>query len=339
MSTMTAPSTGTATTTTPTTYGERLIGGEARLAVSPICLGILPFGTTVDEETSFAILDRFVEAGGTFLDTSNNYAFWVGTGDESETVLGRWLAERGTRDDVVIATKVGARPRNQGAGLEDAEGLSAAAIRAGLAGSLRRLGTDHVDLYYAHIEDRSVPLAETMGTFGALTREGLVRAVGVSNHTAWRVERASAIARADGWDGYTAIQLRYSYVQPRSGPSLEAGGHVHASPEMVDYVASQPDVTLLAYSSLLSGAYTRRDKTLPPAYDHPGVGARLAALRSVSDDLGATPNQVVLSWLMGGAPAILPIVGVSSVAQLDEVMAARDIVLDAEARSRLDTVV
>jgi len=98
-------------------------------------------------------------------------------------------------------------------------------------------------------------------------------------------------------------------------------------------------VTLLAYSSLLSGAYTRRDKALPPAYDHPGVAARLAALRSVADDLGATPNQVVLSWLMGGAPAILPIVGVSSVAQLDEAMAARDIVLDAETRSRLDTAV
>lgn len=134
---------------------QRRIGGPTGPLAGALCLGALPFGTSVDEKTSFAILDRFVEAGGNVIDTANNYVFWLPgtTGDESETTVGRWMASRGVRDDVLISTKGGARPTVPGTGLETAEGLSAGAIGKAAADSLRRLGTDRIDLYWTHIGD------------------------------------------------------------------------------------------------------------------------------------------------------------------------------------------
>jgi aryl-alcohol dehydrogenase-like predicted oxidoreductase len=306
--------------------------------VSALALGAMFFGTTVDEATSFAILDRFVEAGGTLIDTADNYAFWVdgGAGGESEALLGRWLASRGVRDQVVLSTKVGAQPTVPGTTWsETGEGLSAGAIRSAVEGSLKRLGTDHTDVYWAHVEDRSVPLDETLGAFSALVDEGTTRVLGVSNHATWLVERARALARARSWPAYSCLQYRYSYLRPRTDIPL-GGGHTHAGDELLDYVRTEPDLTLWVYTALLSGAYTRTDKPLAAPYDHPGTANRLTALREVAADVGATPNQVVLSWLMGGDPPMLPIVGVSSVAQLDEVLAATDVTLDEEHRRRLD---
>jgi aryl-alcohol dehydrogenase-like predicted oxidoreductase len=316
---------------------RRVIGGNAGIEVSALCLGALGLGTYVDEETSFAILDRFTAAGGTLIDTADNYCFWEpgSAGDESEALLGRWLAARGTRDQVHLATKFGARPTRPGGTLDDAEGLSAAAARDALAGSLRRLGTDRVDLYYPHIEDRSVPLAETVEALDGLVRSGEVRALGVSNHPAWRIERARALAAAAGHTPYTCVQLRYSYLQPRFDMPFPEAGHTHVTPELLDYVREE-DLTLLAYGSLLFGAYTRTDKELSAAYDHPGTPRRLAALREVAKEAGATPNQVVLAWLTGGTPSVLPIVGVSSVAQLDEAIEAMDLTLTPDQRARLD---
>ncbi|MCW2870405.1 aldo/keto reductase [Actinacidiphila oryziradicis] len=318
---------------------RRRIGGTDGIEVSALCLGALPLGTYVDEKTSFAILDRFVEAGGTLIDTADNYCFWEPgrTGDESESTLGRWLASRpGLRDQVHLATKAGGRPVKPGGTLEDAEGLSAPVLREALQGSLRRLGTDRVDLFYTHIEDRSVPLEETVGTLDGLVRDGSTRLLGVSNHATWRIERARATATAHGWTPYTCVQQRYSYLQPRSDLPLPEGGHTHATGGLLDHVRSEPDLTLLAYSTLLSGAYTRADKQLPAAYDHPGTPRRLAALREVAAELGATVNQVVLAWLTGGSPSVLPIVGFSSVAQLDETIAAMDLTLDPAHRALLD---
>ncbi len=318
-------------------HGSRLLGGERRLAVSPIALGAIPFGSSVDEERSFAILDRFVELGGTFIDTSNNYSFWLGDADSSERTLGRWLAARpGLRDQLVLATKVGARPRVPGAGLENVEGLSAPVVSAAVRDSLRRLGTDRIDVYYSHVEDRSVPVEETVGAFGEQVAAGLVRLVGVSNHPTWRIEQARQIARAQGVEPYTAIQLRYSYLQPRPEAPLVESGHRKAGPEVLDYVESEPDLTLIAYSTLLSGAYARPERPLQPAYDHPGTASRLAALRSVADETGATVNQVVLAWLMQRDRPIVPIVGATSTAQVDEAMAARDVVLDDELLAQLN---
>ncbi|MGI5492135.1 aldo/keto reductase [Microtetraspora malaysiensis] len=298
-----------------------------------LALGALPFGTMVDEATSFAILDRFAESGGTVVDTSNNYSFWIpgATGDESERTVGRWLASRRVRDRITVSTKCGARPTVPGdTTLDSAEGLSAATVREAAEGSLRRLGLDRLDVYWAHIEDRSVPLEETVEALGELAAAGKVDVLGASNHPAWRVERARRIAADLGRTPYTCLQLRHSYLRPRPGVRLPEGGHVQANEETLDYVRSEPDLTLWAYSSLLSGAYTA--KPLPELYDHPGTARRLAALDGVARELGATRNQVVLAWLR--AQDILPIVGASSVAQLDELLVEVD--LDPALRARLD---
>ncbi|MFC5661386.1 aldo/keto reductase [Kitasatospora misakiensis] len=301
-----------------------------------VVLGTLGFGTAVDEETSFAILDRFVENGGTVLDTANNYAFWIGdaTGGESEAVIGRWLASRKARDQVVISTKVGARPTVPGAGLEAAEGLSEKVIRAGIEGSLRRLGTDHVEVYWSHIEDRAVPLDETVQTLAELVTSGKAGAVGASNHAVWRVERARALA-GDG-PRYTHLQYRYSYLQPRFDVPLRSAGHVHVTSELLDYVHAEGDLRLWVYSPLLSGGLTRDDVEIDAAYDHPGTPKRLAALRAVAEETGATINQVTLSWLLDHEAGLLPLVGVSRIAQLDEALGALDVRLTAEQRKRLD---
>ncbi|WP_433218753.1 aldo/keto reductase [Microtetraspora malaysiensis] len=298
-----------------------------------LALGTLPFGTTVDEATSFAILDRFAESGGTIVDTSNNYSFWIpgATGDESERTVGRWLASRRVRDRITVSTKCGARPTVPGdTTLDSAEGLSATTVREAAEGSLRRLGLDHLDIYWAHIEDRSVPLEETVAALGELAAAGKVGVLGASNHPAWRVERARRIAADLGRTPYTCLQLRHSYLRPRPGVRLPEGGHVQVTEETLDYVRSEPDLTLWVYSSLLSGAYTA--KPLPELYDHPGTARRLAALDGVARELGATRNQVVLAWLR--AQGILPIVGASSAAQLDELLVEVD--LDPALRARLD---
>ncbi|WP_182906453.1 aldo/keto reductase [Microbispora sp. H13382] len=298
-----------------------------------IALGTIPFGTTVDEATSFAILDRFVEAGGTMLDTANNYPFWLegATGDESEATIGRWLASRRNRDSVVISTKCGARPAVPGARtLDAAEGLSAGVIRAAIEGSLRRLGTDHVDVYWAHVDDRSTPLEETVAAFDELVLAGKAKEVGASNHAVWRLERARSLAAARGGARYRHVQLRHSYLRPRPWVRVPEGGHTQVSDEMLDYVRSEGDLTLWVYSSLLAGAYTA--KPMPEYYDHPGTTRRLAVLDEVAGELGATRNQVVLAWLR--AQDIIPIVGVSSMAQLEEIIV--DVKLDDEHIARLD---
>lgn len=324
----------------------RTIGaGSDERRVSAMALGAMKLGGTVDEETSFAILDRFVEAGGTFVDTSNNYMFWEPgcSPDDSESLIGHWRAARGLTDDdgLVIATKFGARPTVPGGGAEHWEGLSAAAVRTAVAGSLKRLGRSRIDLYYAHVEDRTVGLEETLGALAGLVSDGVVGQIGASNHPAWRLERARAVSAANGWPRYTVIQHRYSYLQPRFDVPLPELGHVHATPDHLDFVrdetASGRPTGLVAYTTLLYGAYSRTDRPLPAAYDHPGTPARLAALDKVAAETGASRNQVVLSWLIGHDPAVIPLVGVSTVAQLDEALAAADLVLTPDQRTLLDT--
>ncbi|MFP8961583.1 aldo/keto reductase [Streptomyces nanhaiensis] len=300
----------------------------------------MDFGTRLDHDTSTALLDRFVERGGRWIDTANCYSFWMdpsGVGGQSEAVIGRWLAARpGVRDRVLISTKVRQQPTVPGRWPESAEGLSAPAVRSAVRESLRRLGTEWIDLYWAHAEDRDVPLEETVGAFGEVVSEGLARRLGASNHTAWRVERGRALARAAGVAGWTALQLRHSYVQPRPGVVLPESGHQLATAESLDYARSEPDMELWAYSSLLWGSYTRSDRPLPEHYDHPGTARRLAVLGEVAAETGATANQVVLAWLTGGDPAVVPIIGVSRTEQLDEAFDAMELRLDEGQRRRLD---
>ena len=301
-------------------------------------LGAMNFGTGVDEATSIALLDRFVDHGGSWIDTANCYAFWSdpsGVGGQSEAVIGRWLSSRpGIRERVQISTKVRHQPTVPGRWPESAEGLSVAAIRNGVRASLERLGTDRIDLYWAHAEDRTVPLAETVAAFGELVGSGLVRRLGASNHAAWRVERARHLARELGVAGYTALQLRYSYAQPRPDAALPDAGHQLASADALDY-ARDEELALWAYTPLLNGGYTRPDRPLPEVYDHPGTTRRLATLAQVAGELMVTRNQVVLAWLAGGDPPAAPIVGVSTGAQLDEALAAEHITLSGDQLRRL----
>jgi aryl-alcohol dehydrogenase-like predicted oxidoreductase len=319
-----------------------------RRDVSVLCLGAMMFGTTTDEPTSYSILDRYVEAGGTFIDTSNNYAYWVDAtqGGESEELLGRWRRSRGVGDEVVIATKLGARPVAAGISFADAakpssvEGLSPKVIRESAARSAERLGVRKLDLLYAHLDDMTVPQREAVEGFAALVAEGMVGLLGASNHWAWRVERARNLAAQEGLPGYEVLQNHHTYLRRRAdlpGRRSVDGEPGVASGDLLSYVRTTPDVTLVAYSALLGGGYTRADKPLDPDLDHPGTPARLKALREVAAEAGATVNQVVLAWLIGGEVPIIPLISASSVAQLDESLAAVDLDLTPEQRARLDS--
>ena len=243
----------------------------------------------------------------------------------------------------MIATKLGARPLAPGTSFTDnAEGLSAHVIRESSERSLDRLGMSRLDLLYAHIEDPSVPLGETVEAFAALVAEGTVGLLGVSNHWAWQVERARALAAAAGLPGYEVLQYQHSYLRPRTdlpGSRSPDGIPGMLGGDLLSYLRAEPQLTMVAYSPLMRGGYVRPDK--PEAaefaeYDHPGTPTRLAALREVAKDAGATVNQVVLAWLIGGDIPIIPLVGASSVTQLDESLAAVDLELTAEQRTRLD---
>ncbi|MFD1935905.1 aldo/keto reductase [Nonomuraea mangrovi] len=300
-------------------------------------IGTIDFGTRVTLQDTFALLDRFTEAGGTMIDTANNYPFWNAgrTGSESEEAVGAWLAARGARDRIVLSTKVGARPTVPGdTTLDSAEGLSAQAVGKGIEGSLRRLGTDRIDVYWSHIEDRSVPLEETLGAFNELAEAGKILRLGSSNMPAWRLERARNLSAANGWLPYTALQLRHTYLRPRPLVKLPEGGHILTTDETLAYVREEEDLTLWVYNTLMSGAYTRADRPVPEWYDHPGTTRRLARLREVADELGATPNQVVLAWLT--AQGLVPIVGVTTMAQLEEAIGAAGLKLDEALMARLD---
>ena len=313
-----------------------------RRVVSVLSLGAMLFGSRTDEGTSFAILDRFVAAGGTFIDTSGNYAFWVrGTqGGESEELLGRWRRSRGIGDEIVIATKVGARPVVPADSFSvPMEGLSAKVLRESADRSMARLGVSRLDLMYAHIDDPLVPLRETVEGFAELVSSGVAGLLGVSNHWVWRVERARALAAAAGLPGYEVLQYQHSYLRPRTdlpGVLSPDGSQGVVGGDLLSYLRAEPELSMVVYSPLLKGGYVREDRLDAVEYGHPGTPARLAALREVARDAGATVNQVVLAWLIGAEVPMIPLVGASSAAQLDESLAAVDLELTAEQRARLD---
>jgi aryl-alcohol dehydrogenase-like predicted oxidoreductase len=323
------------------------IGSDPATArtVSVLALGAMRFGTTTDDATSYEILDRFVEAGGSFIDTSNNYAYWVnGTqGGESEALLGRWRRSRGVTDEVVIATKVGGRPTKPSSQLTDhAEGLAPAVLREQADRSRERLGVDRIDLYYAHIPDmwHGTPLADTVAGFGELVADGTVGLLGLSNFWAWQLERARQLADASGVARADVFQYQHSYLRmrtdipdPRFGQDGEFGT---ADGSILSYLRAEAGATLVAYSPLLNGAYARQDKPLDEAYDHRGTTNRLAALDAVARETGATRNQVVLAWMAGGELPVVPLAGFSSLAQLEEALAAVDLELTDDQRRRLD---
>lgn len=303
--------------------------------ISDLVLGTMYFGTRTDRATSFALLDRFVEAGGTTIDTANCYAFWAdpsGHGGQSEALIGDWLREHpGMREQLTIATKVGVEPTDDGG----VEGLSPDVVRRQAELSRERLGLDVIDLYWAHGEDRRTPIEETVEAMGALVADGVVARLGISNHPTWLVERARGHALAHASAPFEALQLTTSYVEPRPGAAVEGKDHRFGwvSEETRDYVEVN-GLELWAYSPLIQGSFDRDDRPFPTAYDHPGTTARLAALTEVAGERDVAPSQVVLAWLI--ARGMRPIVGVSSLQQLDSALAAGALDLDEETMARLD---
>ena len=299
--------------------------------MSALCLGAMNYGTKADAASSMAMLDRYGEAGGTFIDTANNYAvWWGGDGGDSERVLGAWMKERKNRASLFLATKVGFNRPDVG------RSLAPAVIRSELEGSLKRLGTDHVDLYYAHCDVRQDPLEQTLETFEDLRREGKIRFIGCSNYRAWRIEEARAISRRRGWAEYCCVQQRHTYLRPGPGATFDPQLAVDA--ELLDYGAAHAsELLLLGYSSTLGGAYTGRpDRRVPWQYAGPDTDARLSTLAAVARECGATPVQVMYAWMLQSNPPVLPLVSAGTLGQLDEDLGSLDLTLRREQVDRLD---
>ncbi|HZZ86227.1 MAG TPA: aldo/keto reductase [Anaeromyxobacteraceae bacterium] len=305
--------------------------GATDLQVFPLNLGGNVFGWTADRAQSLAVLDAYRAAGGNFVDTADRYSGWVPghRGGESEEVLGAWLRERGCRGEMVIATKVGA------GGPEVAAGLSADQIRRGCEGSLRRLGTDRLDLYYAHKDDPSTPLEETLAAFDALVREGKVRCLGASNYAAPRLREALDASERGGLAAYAVVQPEYSLV---ARTSFE--GELSA-------LCAERGLGVCTYYALASGFLTGKYGEGPaPATPRaaavkayladPVAMARLATAREVARERGATVAQVALAWQLHHPPVTAPIASATSPAQVEELCGAVGLALSPEEVARLD---
>ena len=304
--------------------------GCSGVMVSALCFGTDLIGSRIDRATSFALLDLFRESGGTFIDTGNFYAAWLPgrKGGESETTIGEWMKARGCRGEMAVGTKLGFDyPGSAG-------GLSAGEIERECEKSLRRLGTDRLDLYYAHRDDPETPLEETMEAFDRLRRTGKVRATGASNLRTWRIAEANSVAQGHGWAQYAVVEQRYTYLRPRHGADF--GPQIPILDDLKEYARSRK-VTLVAYSALLQGAYTRTDRPVPAQYGGADADERLVALHAVAGETGATPNQVVLAWMRQSDPPVLPIIAGSRKEQVAENLAALGVKLTGVQMQRLNT--
>ncbi len=304
--------------------------GSSDVEVSALCFGTDLIGSRIDRQTSFQLLDLFRENGGTFVDTGNFYAAWLPgcKGGESETTIGQWMKERGNRGEMAIASKLGFDyPGCQG-------GLSAAEIERECEKSLRRLATDRLDLYYAHRDDSQTPLEESMEAFDRLIRAGKVRVIGASNLKVWRIAEANTVAAAHGWARFAAVEQRHTYLRPRHGADF--GPQVSINEDLKDYCRSR-DIALIAYSTLLQGAYTREDRPVPKQYAGPDADARREVLRDVAQEAGATLSQVVIAWMLQSDPPVLPIIAGSQPGQVTENIGALRVKLSEDQIRRLDT--
>ena len=290
--------------TTPARH--RLDGSD--LEIYPLVLGTNTFSWTADEPTSFAVLDAYVAAGGNCLDTADSYPCWApgNEGGETETIIGRWMKKRANRDDLVIATKVSQHPKYIG--------LAPATIRAGVEASLRRLGIDVIDLYYAHFDDPDTPLEESIGALSELVDEGKVRYLGVSNYSAERLEEWVEITETGGFHRPIALQQRYSLV--------ERGVERTTLP-----IARQEGWAFLPYNALargfLTGKYTSGRRVDSPRAEAASAyltekGTRIiATMEEVSEAHGVTPASVALAWVATRKGVEAPIASARNPEQLE----------------------
>lgn len=301
------------------------------LTVSEVALGAMNFGTTTPKDEAYRTLDLYIERGGNFIDTSNNYAHWAGTGDESETLLGEWLRDRGCRDSLVIATKVGFDRHGKG------EGLKREQIEYWIDESLRKLGTDYIDLYYAHTDDVNTPIEETMEAFDRLVKKGKVRTLGSSNFDTWRLAEANMIAEYNGWTPYTAMQQRFSYLNARAGVAPKYTFNEIVNRERLRFLKDK-DMPLIAYSCLCKGAY--EDESRMPD-EHEG-GARFELVRRLAAEKGVNPSAIVIAWLINlykleNYPRVIPLFSSTS-AHLADNLRGIDVELTVEELEMMNSV-
>ena len=305
--------------------------GNTEIRVAPLMFGGNVFGWTLDEPASFQILDAFVDAGFDFIDTADVYSRFIpgNQGGESETVLGNWMKARGNRARIVLATKAG---MDMG---EDRKGLSKAWLQRAVEDSLRRLQTDYIDLYQAHLDDADTPLEETLDAFAGLIRQGKVRAIGASNYGAARLSEALAVSDRLGLPRYQSLQPLYNLID-RAPYEAE-----------LKAVCAREQLGVLPYFALASGFLTgkyRSDADLAGSSRGAFVqhhlnerGLRiLAALDQVAADYHATPARVALAWLIAQPTVTAPIASATSLTQLDELVKATELKLDEQALAKLD---
>jgi aryl-alcohol dehydrogenase-like predicted oxidoreductase len=305
--------------------------GRTGFEVAPLALGGNVFGWTADEPTSFRILDAFVDAGFNLVDTANSYSRWAPghTGGESETVIGRWIAQRGRHDDVIIATKVGS---DMGLGYQC---LRADYIVREVEESLRRLQVDVIDLYQSHWDDDKTPLDETLEAYARLIQQGKIKAIGASNHSAERFAQALEISKRHGWPRYETLQPVYNLYERSvfEGPLRD--------------LCMREDVGVISYYALAAGFLTGKYRSEADYGKSPRGGGMkkylnarglriLAALDRIGGRMGATPGQIAIAWLIVQPGITAPIASATSVAQLEELVGATRLALDDQALRDLD---
>ncbi|MFJ8793359.1 aldo/keto reductase [Streptomyces sp. NPDC102462] len=302
--------------------------GPSDLEVFPLALGGNVFGWSADEPTSFAVLDAYTAAGGNLIDTADSYSAWVegNKGGESETIIGKWVKARGNRSDVLIATKVSQHP--------DYPGLSAANIKAAADASLRRLGTDHIDLYYTHYDKPDVPVEEIIGALDALVRAGKVRHIAASNISAERLQASLDFSDREGLARYVALQPHYNLVSRDTyeGPLQD--------------VAARAGLAALPYYSLAAGFLTGKYRPGTTVDSVRAGGAAkhlrsergqkvLTALDEIAAAHGVAVPSVALAWLAAQPTVVAPIASARTVDQLPALLAAADLTLTQEETDRL----
>ncbi|MGK6307910.1 aldo/keto reductase [Variovorax sp. DT-64] len=306
--------------------------GRSGLQVSPLAFGGNVFGWTVDEKLSFRLLDAWLDAGFNFVDTADVYSHWVPghSGGESETIIGKWLRQGGKRNQVVLATKVG-KPMGEGK-----KGLSPAYIRQAVDASLKRLQTDHIDLYQSHDDDADTPLADTLGAFAELIKAGKVRAIGASNYSAPRLAEALDVAEREGLPRYESLQPLYNlydravFEEALEPLCLERGVGV------INFYALAAGFLTGKYRSEADAVKSARGASTTKKYLNPRGLRILAALDEVAGTYRVTPGQVALAWQIARPSITAPIASATSVQQLEELAGAAQLSLDAEAIALLD---
>ena len=308
---------------------ERKLGSSV-LSTPPLILGGNVFGWTIDRAASFSVLDAFIAGGGRMIDTADVYSAWApgNRGGESESILGEWLTTRGRRDDVLIATKVGME-------FDGSKGLAPQRIEKAIDASLRRLRTDYVDLYFAHLDDPEVPLEQTLGAFDRLVAAGKVRAIGASNYSAARLREALDLSAKKGLASYTVLQPHYNLVERDKFEGELQDTCVERGVAVVPYFALASGFLSGKYRSKADLAGRARGGAVEQYLSAGGLGV-LAALDEVAGSTGATVAQVALAWLAAQPAVAAPIASATSTKQVDDLLGAMRLKLTTDQLAILD---